>query len=115
MSKRISFSTLPPPIEPTSVRREFDDELHMMEALGGSFVKSLAACYYAADLTNKTILRKAFKHYFDEYKTKFEATRTDSQRQLETAQRAFSQDPTPALATSIRRLQDAVLAERRAS
>jgi hypothetical protein len=41
--------------------------LHAMELLGGSFVKSLAASYYAADVENKRKLIDAFAEYFDRY------------------------------------------------
>ncbi|MDE1179456.1 hypothetical protein [Paraburkholderia sp.] len=49
----------------------FDNALHMMEEQGGSFVRSLAGCYYAADATNKTKLREAFESYFDSYEKRF--------------------------------------------
>lgn len=51
----------------------YDDALHLMEQTGGSFVRALAACYYAADPANKATLRAAFAKYFDEYQRKFEA------------------------------------------
>lgn len=51
--------------------RQYDDALHMMEVQGGSFVKSLAACYYSADSTNKPILRAAFSKYFEHYEERF--------------------------------------------
>ncbi|CAA2107717.1 hypothetical protein [Variovorax paradoxus] len=43
-----------------------------MEVQGGSFVKSLAACYYSADSTNKAILREAFAKYFDAYELRYQ-------------------------------------------
>jgi hypothetical protein len=49
----------------------YDDALHLIEAQGGSFVKSLAACYYCADPENKQRLRVAFPEYFEEYERKF--------------------------------------------
>lgn len=51
--------------------RHYDNALHMMEVLGGSFVKSLAACYYRADATNKAKLRQAFGEYFERYERLF--------------------------------------------
>jgi hypothetical protein len=53
--------------------QQFDDALHVMEVQGGGFVKALAACYYAADSTNRPILRQAFARYFDEYEARFAA------------------------------------------
>lgn len=41
--------------------------LHAMELLGGSFVKSLASCYYAADAENKRKLADTFAEYFERY------------------------------------------------
>ena len=38
-----------------------------MELLGGSFVKSLANCYYAADVENKRKLLNTFAEYFERY------------------------------------------------
>lgn len=49
----------------------YDDALHLMEAQGGSFVKSLAHCYCMADPSNKALLREAFAKYFDEYERRF--------------------------------------------
>jgi len=51
---------------------QYDGPLHMMEVQGGSFVKALANCYYAADPQNKQILRTHFAYYFDDYKRRFE-------------------------------------------
>ena len=47
----------------------------MMERLGGSFVRSLASCYYAADSTNKARLLAAFPDYFGKYREQFEQWR----------------------------------------
>lgn len=33
--------------------RQYDNAAHMMEVLGGSFVRSLIHCYYCADSNNK--------------------------------------------------------------
>lgn len=52
--------------------REFDNALHIMEVQGGSFVRSLAACWYAADAVNKAKLRETFAEYFDNYEKRFE-------------------------------------------
>jgi hypothetical protein len=52
---------------------QFDNALHLMEVQGGSFVKSLVACYYAADTANKATLRDAFSGYFDQYEARFRA------------------------------------------
>lgn len=51
--------------------QQFDNALHVMEVQGGSFVKSLAACYYAADPTNRPKLRATFASYFNEYEARF--------------------------------------------
>lgn len=53
----------------------FDNALHIMEVQGGSFVKSLAACYYAADSSNKAKLRAAFADYFGQYEKRFQQHR----------------------------------------
>lgn len=53
--------------------QQYDDALHMMEAIGGSFVKSLAACYYAADPKNKRRLLDAFPDWFGSYEVQFRA------------------------------------------
>lgn len=52
--------------------RIYDDHLHMMEVLGGGFVKSLAACYYRADSSNKPRLEAAFPEYFSKYRKMWE-------------------------------------------
>ena len=49
----------------------YDNALHVMEVQGGSFVKSLAHCYYMADAPSRAILREAFAKYFDEYERRF--------------------------------------------
>lgn len=54
-----------------STQRQYDNALHMMEVLGGSFVKSLADCYYCADSNNKVKLRIAFSEYFERYELMF--------------------------------------------
>lgn len=51
----------------------YDNALDMMEKLGGSFVQSLANCYYRADASNKMKLKEAFKDYFDRYEQQYEA------------------------------------------
>lgn len=47
--------------------RHYDDALHMMEVMGGSFVKALAHLYYMADSKNKPRVRAAFPEYFEKY------------------------------------------------
>ena len=42
-----------------------------MEQYGGSFVKSLAVCFYRADANNLIKLQNAFPNYIEEYKKKF--------------------------------------------
>lgn len=51
--------------------RQYDNGLHMMEVLGGSFVKALVNCYYCADSSNKVKLRIAFSEYFEKYELMF--------------------------------------------
>lgn len=51
--------------------RHYDDALHMMESLGGSFVKSLANCYCCADRGNKKRLLAAFPEVFERYEKQF--------------------------------------------
>ena len=62
------------PAELMDAAPAFDNALHVMEIQGGSFVRSLAACYYAADSANKARLREAFKDYFDRYEERYRAT-----------------------------------------
>lgn len=45
----------------------YDDALHMMEKIGGSFVKALADCYCRADPNNKARLIAAFPEIFERY------------------------------------------------
>lgn len=52
--------------------REFDSALHMMEVIGGSFVRALADCYLHADAHNAKRLRDAFPEYFDRYERMFQ-------------------------------------------
>jgi len=51
---------------------QYDDSLHMMEVLGGSFVKALVDCYYAADSRNKARLLAAFPETFEKYENMFQ-------------------------------------------
>ena len=53
--------------------RHYDNALHMMEVLGGSFVKALADLYYMADSTNKPRVRAAFPEYFERYEAMYRA------------------------------------------
>lgn len=50
----------------------YDNGLHMMEKQGGSFVKSLAHCYYMADTVNREKLRETFADYFNGYEERYE-------------------------------------------
>ena len=52
-------------------RQQFDDALHMMEVTGGSFVRALVNCYYAADRHNRVKLRAIFEKYFAHYEDLF--------------------------------------------
>lgn len=75
VSKR-GFEVRPAPLPPATdltacVTTRYDDALHLMEAQGGSFVKSLAHCYCMADPSNKAILRGAFARYFESYEQRF--------------------------------------------
>ena len=45
----------------------YDNAEHMMEVLGGSFVKALVDLWYAADSINKPRVRAAFPEYFERY------------------------------------------------
>jgi hypothetical protein len=53
--------------------REYDNALHMMEVIGGSFVKALANLYYCADSNNKRRLLAAFPEYFEKYEAQYKA------------------------------------------
>ena len=43
------------------------DTLDLMESIGGSFIRSLAACYMSADPQNKARLLAAFPDWFGKY------------------------------------------------
>jgi len=48
-----------------------DEDFAMVEAMeryGGSFVKSLAQCFYTADKSNFSKLKKAFPEYCEQYR-----------------------------------------------
>lgn len=49
----------------------YDNAEHMMEVLGGSFVKALVNLWYCADSTNKLRVRAAFPEYFERYEKMF--------------------------------------------
>jgi hypothetical protein len=59
----------------------YDNAIHMMEKLGGSFVRSLAICYHYADPTNKVTLRTAFESYFEVYDFRFKAWQRDQAKE----------------------------------
>lgn len=50
---------------------KYDNAEHMMECLGGSFVKALVHLWYMADSANKPRVRAAFPEYFDRYERMF--------------------------------------------
>ena len=50
----------------------YDNAEHMMEVLGGSFVKALVALWYCADSTNKPRVRSAFPEHFERYEKLFD-------------------------------------------
>lgn len=54
-------------------KTHFDNALHVMEVRGGSFIKSLAHCYYMADSENRQKLRDTFAKQFDNYEAQFQA------------------------------------------
>lgn len=60
----------------------YDNALHVMEVQGGSFVKALANCYYAADPANRSKLREAFSDYFEEYERRFRALPREQRSEL---------------------------------
>jgi hypothetical protein len=66
----------------SDMTRIYDDALHLMEVQGGSFVKSLANCYYAADLKNRAKLRETFAEYFDGYEARFAALSAEQKGNL---------------------------------
>ncbi len=49
----------------------YDDAEHMMEFLGGSFVKALVNLWYCADSNNRPRVRAAFPEYFERYEKMF--------------------------------------------
>lgn len=49
----------------------YDNAEHMMEVLGGSFVKALVNLWYCADLNNSPRVRAAFPEYFERYEKMF--------------------------------------------
>lgn len=46
---------------------KYDNALHMMEKIGGPFIRSLAERYYRADENNRARLRQAFAREFERY------------------------------------------------
>lgn len=50
----------------------YDNYLHMMEAIGGSFIQALAALWYRADSVNKIRVEIAFQKEFDHYRGLYE-------------------------------------------
>ena len=50
----------------------YDDALHMMTQIGGSFAKAIANAYYVADSGNRRILRTAFADLFEKYETQYQ-------------------------------------------
>ena len=51
--------------------KQYDNAIHMMQDLGGSFVKALAELYLRADPENKRRAREAFPEYFARYELMF--------------------------------------------
>ncbi|MES2586957.1 MAG: hypothetical protein V4536_08570 [Pseudomonadota bacterium] len=45
----------------------YDNAEHMMEVLGGGFVRALVELYYRADSTNKLRVKASFSDYFERY------------------------------------------------
>lgn len=54
----------------------------LMLKRGGSFIKSLAACWRCADESNKKKLEEAFSDYFDEYKKQAEEIQAEKEQEL---------------------------------
>ena len=59
--------------------REYDNAAHMMEVLGGSFVRALVNLYYMADSTNKPRVRAAFPEYFERYEAMYREHKAKTQ------------------------------------
>lgn len=49
----------------------YDNAEHMMEVLGGGFVKALVNLWYCADSSNKPRVRAAFPEHFKRYEKLF--------------------------------------------
>ncbi len=49
------------------MNHQYDSPEHMMEVMGGSFVKALVDLWYCADSNNKPRVRAAFPEYFERY------------------------------------------------
>ena len=45
----------------------YDTPVHMMQAMGGSFVSHLAECWFCADAWNRQRLSAAFPEIFERY------------------------------------------------
>lgn len=56
----------------SNIMPQYDNAEHMMEVLGGSFVKALVSLWYSADSSNKPRVRAAFPEYFDKYERMFQ-------------------------------------------
>ena len=49
------------------MKTTYDNAYHMMEVLGGGFVKALVELYYRADSNNKPRVKSAFAEHFERY------------------------------------------------
>ena len=49
----------------------YDTPVHMMQAMGGSFVSHLAECWFCADSMNRHRLENAFPEIFARYEKMF--------------------------------------------
>jgi hypothetical protein len=69
---RYNADKAPETKEPTMSFPHYDDALHMMTQIGGSFAKAIANAYYVADSGNRRTLVAAFKPLFDKYETAYQ-------------------------------------------
>lgn len=60
--------------------KQYDGPLHMMEELGGSFVRALANAWFAADENNRARLHVAFADYFERYRDLFQKHKANQEK-----------------------------------
>lgn len=75
--------------------RAYDNSIHMMDVLGGSFIKALANLYYVSDSENRVKLRQTFSTYFEDYRKRFNDLKLQNAKDAHyAAMERWDKDPT---------------------